>query len=298
MNTLLDLLGVTQGKEALDVLRVAIDAVVVYYLVYRLLLLIKGTQAVQMLLGLTVLIAVYMGSKEEYLHLPTLHWVLDKFLGAFVFIVIVIFQADIRRALAQVGRSPLFRSSARQPGERSFEEVVQAVANLSSKKIGALIALERDANLDGYAENGIGLDARVTQETLQSCFIPFKQNPLHDGAVILREGRILAARCILPFSTNPRYNHLGSRHRAAIGLSELTDAIVVVVSEETGGISMAVHGELTTGLDATSLRLRLSQGFSHEVSEVRQLIGRRRTGRWFSPLVRRRTPQVGPGGEG
>jgi diadenylate cyclase len=296
MNVLFDLLGVTAWREAWDLLRIAIDALVVYYLVYRMLLLIKGTQAVQMLLGITVLIAVFMLSKEEHLHLPTLHWMLDKFLGAFMFIIIVVFQADIRRALAQMGRSPLFRSSGRPASERSFEEVVQAVANLSSKKIGALVALERDANLDAYAENGIGLDARVTQEALQSCFIPFKQNPLHDGAVILRERRIVAARCILPFTTNPRYNHLGSRHRAAIGLSELTDAVVVVVSEETGGISLAIHGELTPGLDATSLRLRLSQGFSHEVSEVRQLLGRGRTGRWFSPFVRRRRPGPEAGG--
>ena len=269
-----ELLGQTHWQQAWEVARLVVDFVLVYYIIYRMLLLIKGTQAVQMLFGLTIIFGLFILSKEEHLNLGMLNWVLDKFIGAFIFIVIVIFQNDIRRALAQVGKSPLFRASGRAQSTPYLEDVVQAASQLSQKKIGFLLALEREAKLDEYADNGVSLDSVVTHQTLQSIFIPFKQNPLHDGAVVVRDGRIVAARCILPFSTNPAYKHLGSRHRAALGLSELTDAIVVVVSEETGSISMADHGDLTTGLDVNSLRLRLTQGYSHDVSEVRQVFRR------------------------
>lgn len=291
MGTLSDLLGIgaPQWREIWEVLRVVIDVVIVYYIIYRMLQLIKGTQAVQMLLGLAVIILLFILSKEEHFNFGTLNWILDRFLGTFLFLVIVIFQADIRRALAQVGKNPIFRRSSRPGAEPYLEEVVKGLGALSQKRIGALVAIEREGTLDAYAENGVGLDAKVTHEALQSIFIPFKQNPLHDGAVVIREGRIVAARCILPFSTNPRYHDLGSRHRAALGLSELTDAIVVVVSEETGQISLAMNGDITPGLDTTSLRLQLTQGFSRDVSEVRQRL--RRSGPPFlqSGLFKRTT---------
>jgi diadenylate cyclase len=289
MAELMQSLGHVEWRDTWDLLSAVVDLVAVWYLIYRLLLLIKGTQAVQMLMGLAVLILLFIVSKEERLNLSTLNWILDKFIGAFVFMVIVIFQADLRRGLARLGRQPWFRSGRAAGPERYLEEVVQAASILGQKKIGALVAIERQANLDEYTEIGVKMDAVVTNQTLQSVFIPFKQNPLHDGAVIIRGGRVVAARCILPFTGNPRYASHGSRHRAAVGLSELKDAMVVVVSEETGAISLAVHGELTTGLDANSLRLRLAQGFTHDVSAVESQFSppRRRWWQWARGRRRR-----------
>lgn len=243
-------------------IRVAIDVTVVSYLVYRTLLLIKGTRAIRMLAGIVVLILLFFVSKDEYLDLPTLNWVLDKFIASFIILIIVVFQDDIRRALSQVGKKPMVGGGQSVDTDTLQEEVVRAVTALSAQRLGAIIAIERSADLSPYTEEGVPIDGRVSHELLFSIFLTSHQNPLHDGAVVIQKGRIAYAGCFLPLTVNPKVDReLGTRHRAAIGLSEETDAVVVVVSEESGGISLALHGELMRDFDAQSLRRVLSDSF-------------------------------------
>ena len=249
----------------LDLLVVLIDVGIVTYIVYRILLLIKGTRAVQVLIGLISIIVFFFASKEEYLHLPTLNWLLDKFIGSFILIAVVVFQDDIRRGLSQVGRTSLF-SNTESLGQEThvLEEAVKASVMLSNRKIGALIVLEREADLKPYTTEGIALDARVSKELLFSSFLTEHQNPLHDGAVIIQGDIVVAAGCFLPLSNSPKIDKtLGTRHRAALGLSEETDAAVIVVSEETGIISVAYREQLIRGLDASRLREVLHKIFSY-----------------------------------
>jgi diadenylate cyclase len=231
------------------------DILVVSFLLYEVLKLIRGTRAVQMALGGAVVVALYYGSRWE--HLETVNWLIRNLIGYAVFAVIVLFQSDIRRALAHMGRAPFFRYFAKpESAEESIEELVMAAKILSAHRVGALIALERQVGLRNYIEGGIPLHAVLTYDLLVSIFQPAA--PLHDGAVIVQEDRIAAAACFLPLTVNPRLSkELGSRHRAAIGLTEENDAVAIVVSEETGRISIVVDGQIERGLDADQLRDRL-----------------------------------------
>jgi uncharacterized protein (TIGR00159 family) len=229
-----------------------LDILLVACAIYWLLLLIRGTRAAQMSLGLLVLALVWILSDQ--LELATLGFLLDNFLSWAVLIVIVIFQADIRRALTRVGRG-LFRNS-RRAGVEVIEEVVRACQSLSQRRVGALIVLERDTSLEEHMELGTRLDAELSRELLASVFVPF--SPLHDGAVIIREGRVAAAGCILPLALRANLpSALGTRHRAALGITEETDAIAVAVSEETGRITLAAGGEVLDDLDGPRLRQAL-----------------------------------------
>ncbi|MFP4599202.1 MAG: diadenylate cyclase CdaA [Persicimonas sp.] len=246
-----------------DVLLLMIDAAIVYYVIYRILLLIKGTRAVQMLFGLVVIIMFFVISQEQYLNLATTHWFIERFIANFIIIVVIIFQHDIRRALAQFGRTSLLSSTRAFEETQVLEEVIKASVMLSTRKIGALVAIEREADLTHYTEEGIKVDSVVSKDLLFSVFVPEHQNPLHDGAVVVQKGRVTAAGCFLPLTNNPRVEKtLGTRHRAGIGLSEDTDAAVVIVSEETGIISIAYHGELYRDLDANEMRDLLQRIFS------------------------------------
>ncbi|MCA9565646.1 MAG: diadenylate cyclase CdaA [Myxococcales bacterium] len=250
-----DLQNIFQIRTFGDFLAGFLDIAIVAYLIYRGLLLIRGTRAVPILFGLVAIIIGYFVSKDAYLGLSTFNWVLEKFIAAFILLVIVIFQEDIRRGLAKVGRYRFFRAETAAEETHSIEEVVRACVNLSGAKVGALIAIERESDLSMRAEEGIPIDAKITHELLFSLFNPAFANPTHDGAVILRHGRITAAGCFLPLTSNPRVSkQLGTRHRAAIGLSEETDAVICIVSEETASISVAYQSEMTRGLDANSLR--------------------------------------------
>ena len=241
--------------STIDLLLSVVDFVVVYLLIYQLLVLIRGTKAVGVLVGLLVLIVFYFVSKDEYLHLSTLHWLLDKFIGSFILVIVVLFQQDLRRALSSVAKTSLFSGMTAQEGAHLVEELVRACTSLSANKLGALIAVERDGDLSQYADDGIKVDAAVTRETLYAVFNPANANPLHDGAVIVRGDRIVSAGAFLPLTSNPRVEKtLGTRHRAAIGLTEDTDSAVLVVSEETGIISVALGGKLSRNLDANALR--------------------------------------------
>ncbi|HSL84507.1 MAG TPA: diadenylate cyclase CdaA [Thermoanaerobaculia bacterium] len=240
----LQLPGPITWRDVIDVLAVAI-------VVYNLLLLIRGTRAVQMLLGILLVGAVYYVARVA--ELPTLRRILESLLIFLPFAIIVLFQHEIRRALASFGRNPLWGFSRSEQVASAFNEIVLAATTLSSRRIGALIVVERLDGLRTYVENGIVLDAVVSYDLLINVFTP--DTPLHDGAVIIQGDRIAAAASFLPLTLNPELSKdFGTRHRAALGISEETDAVAVVVSEETGVISLAFDGELVRGLDPKSLR--------------------------------------------
>jgi uncharacterized protein (TIGR00159 family) len=239
-----------------DYLTATVDILIVYYVVYRALLLIKGTRAAQMLVGLVLVGAGFFVAKV--LELSTLTWLLDNLINYSIIFLIVIFQSDIRRGLMRVGAN--LRGSSRAYEETSvFEEIVKAAERLAHARVGALIVLEREADLVEYLnEPGEELDAKVSQELLVSLFIPDSENELHDGAVIIKNLRIAQAGAVLPLSGNPKLDKaLGTRHRAAIGVTEETDAVVVVVSEERGTISLCFGGNIARDLDGATLRKAL-----------------------------------------
>ena len=232
-----------------------LDIVIVSILVYELLKLIRGTRAVQMAIGIAAVVGLFYLSQG--LHLETLNWLIRNISGYVVFAVIVLLQADIRRALVHLGRGRLFRRlEGKSADDDTVEELVVATTTLSAKKTGAIIVIERSIGLRNYIESGITLDANLTYDLLVSIFQP--TSPLHDGAVIVQGDRIAAAACFLPLTINPRLNReLGSRHRAAIGVTEENDAVAIVVSEETGKISVVEDGDLEHDIDSERLRVRL-----------------------------------------
>lgn len=244
--------GVLHGLRWQDVMDIAIIA----FISYQVINLIRGTRAAQMLMGLVIVFATYLGS--QYFELHTLNWVLDNFLASMILVIVVIFQNDLRRALTQVGAGRSFAGPERVAYEQVIEELIRAVVALASRRIGALVVIERDVGLNEYIEVGTRLEARVSRELMQSIFLP--QSPIHDGALIIQGGRITAAGCFLPLTANPNVSKtLGTRHRAAIGLTEETDAVVIVVSEQEGTVSLVRGGRITRDVDPTTLRTTLQQ---------------------------------------
>lgn len=240
-----EVLGQLRWQDGLDV-------GIISFLIYRLLQMLRGSRAMQMIIGLAVIMLAYVSSRA--LGLFTLNWVLDNFLGSIILVIIVIFQSDIRRALTQVGSAPLFGAERLvQRREDIIEEVTEAVRSLAAKRVGALIVLEREVGLSEYIEIGTRLDARVSRELLESVFLP--GSPIHDGALVIQKRRVTAVRCVLPLSTNPNLRStMGTRHRAAIGVTEETDAVVIVVSEQEGTIALMVGGNVTERIDPSRLR--------------------------------------------
>lgn len=225
-----------------------VDILVVAFVIHQLISIIKGTRSVQMVLGLIIITIVYFLAR--ILDLSTLLWLMQTFLSSILLIVIIVFQQDIRRALTQVGKTPFQRDM--NMADKDLDEIIRTVFYLAKRRIGALIVIERDTGLRDFVESGFDLDARLTKELLISIFMPV--SPLHDGGVIVSNGRIRTAGCILPLSQNPYINkRYGTRHRAAIGLSEETDAVIVVVSEETQEISVVRNGAMTKHNDEISL---------------------------------------------
>src|SRR5215469_5450296 len=239
----------------------ALDVLIVAFLIYQLLVFIKGTRAVQMALGLGLIIAFFYFSR--WVRLEAVTWVLTNILPYFVFAIIVIFQHEIRRALARFGQAPLFAGFSSINRNEFYDEIILAVTTLASQQTGALIVVERDIGLKTYIESGIALDAALSYDLLVTIFNP--SVPLHDGAVIVQNGRIAAAACFLPLTVKPRLSkELGTRHRAAIGVTEETDAVAIIVSEETGAISFAHDGEMERRLDPETLRQRLRDAFERK----------------------------------
>jgi diadenylate cyclase len=250
-----------------------LDIGLVAVLVYELLVLIRGTRAVQMALGASFLIGLYFLS--QWLELETVNWVIRNLAAYVVFAIIVLFQSDIRRALLHFGRAPFFRYFERAAStDETLEELVITATTLSARRVGALIVIERQIGLRNYIEGGIPLDATVTYDLLASIFQP--GTPLHDGAVIVQADRIAAAACFLPLSVNPRVTRdVGTRHRAALGVTEESDAIALIVSEETGTISLAVGDTLERGLTGDVVRERLRSFLGgRRLRRLRQSIGR------------------------
>jgi diadenylate cyclase len=232
-----------------------VDILVLWFLIYETLKMIRGTRAAQMAIGGGALVGLFYFSRWG--HLETVNFLIRNLFGYLVFAVIVLFQSDIRRALAHLGRAPFFRYFAKaESAEDTIEELVVASNMLAAQRIGAIVALERQIGLRNYIEGGIPLDAVLTYDLLVSIFQ--RDSPLHDGAVIVQDERIAAAACFLPLTVNPKLSkELGSRHRAAIGLTEENDAIAIVISEETGAVSVVVDGQIERGLSADALRGRL-----------------------------------------
>ncbi len=235
-----------------------VDIILVSLILYRILLIIKGTRAAKMLLGLGVLLVVSFFSK--YLELYTLDWMISSFWGQVVIVLIVLFQPEIRRALAQMGETTILQSLTSAEGLRSLDEIIRASISLANKRIGGLIVIERDVSLKDYVEIGTPLDARVSKELLLSIFHP--TSPIHDGAIVVRGNRVVAAGCFLPITLGGDLSRaLGTRHRAGLGITEETDAVAIVVSEETGIISVGVDGKFETYSEIGALRDKLTDLF-------------------------------------
>ncbi len=238
-----------------------LDILIVAFIIYQVLVFIKGTRAVQMAAGLLLLVAFYYFSR--WIRLEAVSWLLSSILPYFVFAIIVIFQSEIRRALAHFGQAPFPGGISSINRNELYDEIMLAVTTLASHQTGALIVVEREIGLKTYIESGIAIDAALSYDLLVTVFNP--SVPLHDGAVIVQNGRIAAAACFLPLTVKPRLSkELGTRHRAAIGITEETDAVAIIVSEETAAISFAHDGEIERFLDPETLRLRLRDAFEHK----------------------------------
>lgn len=228
--------------------RPAVEIALLWLFYYGLIRFVQGTVAVQVLRGVVVLLLLF--AVTEAAGLEVLNWLLTRLVPFSVAAFLILFQPELRRGLAKIGGEYLFKVAPRK--EEVIEEVIKAVAVLARKKTGAILAIERQTHLRPYTESGIILDSEVTSELLVTLFTP--PAPLHDGGVIIAQGRVLAAACLFPLTQDPRVSKtLGTRHRAALGLSEETDALVIIVSEETGAISLAVRGDLSRDLDRDSL---------------------------------------------
>ncbi|MBI4508723.1 MAG: TIGR00159 family protein [Deltaproteobacteria bacterium] len=250
------------GTTWLDAVVGLVDILIVYYLLYRVLLLIRGTRAAHMLIGLVLIGAGFFAARQ--FELATVSWLLDNFINYFIILIIVVFQHDIRRGLVRIGQN-LFSFGRTYEETHVFDEVIRAALHLSRARMGALIVFEREGDVTEFVETGEAVDARVSKELLVSLFVPSRDNELHDGAVIIRHLRIHQAGAVLPLSKNPRLDKaLGTRHRAAIGITEETDAVALVVSEERGEMSLCFHGNVARDLDTSTLRKALLGLFYRE----------------------------------
>lgn len=235
-----------------------VDVLLVWFVIYKLIMVIRGTKAVQLLKGIFVILIVRVVS--DFFGLKTLSWIMEQAITWGFLAIIIIFQPELRRALEQLGRGKFFSRSSSQEDEdleKTVNAIVKAADYMAKRRIGALISIERETGMSDYIETGIPLNSSISSELLINIFIP--NTPLHDGAVIIQRNSVAAAACYLPLSESPFISkELGTRHRAALGISEVTDSVTVVVSEETGGISLTKNGELHRDLSADSFKELLS----------------------------------------
>ena len=243
--------------------KIALEILILWYVIYMILLFVKGTRSEQLLKGLVMVTLIFIGTQQ--LGLDVINWAITRLFPISVIALLIVFQPELRRALAQLGQF-----GKHQENIEAINEIVKAALGLSKKRIGALIVIERETGLKSYIETGTIVDAEVTAYLLASIFLP--QSPLHDGAVIIRHGRLIAAACVLPLPEEekdlPKY--MGMRHRAAVGISEETDAVCVVVSEETGSISVANAGKLKYELDEENLKDILKNMFYDPKKKARK----------------------------
>ena len=228
-----------------------IDIAIIAFIIYHLLLLIRGTRAAQMLTGILFVIAAFLISSLA--QLTTLNWLMNKFYSSFIIILVILFQEDIRQVLSRMGKKPIISGTDHYSSAHMIDEITRAASSLANKRIGALIVLERSIILSRYIDVGILLDSRISKELLVSIF--HTSSPIHDGAVIIQRGRVAAAGCFLPLTREQDLDpNMGTRHRAAIGISQETDALVVLMSEEGGSISLVAEGNITGNLTPKKLR--------------------------------------------
>jgi diadenylate cyclase len=264
------------GLVAAGSVTTIIDLLLVYYLIYRVLLTIRGTRAASMMVGIVLVGAAFL--LAERAELTTVSWILDNFISYFIILIIVVFQQDIRRALGRLGQN-LLPFGRRNQGNLVIDEVVTAVTDLARAKIGALIVFERYAALSTFVDDATVVDAQLSRQLLTALFVPAKDNELHDGAVIIdKRNRIAFARALLPLSKDPDLGpEFGTRHRAALGITEDTDAVVIAVSEERGEISLCFKGSIARDLESATLRRALAgllaAGRGAEVAEQAEAAG-------------------------
>ena len=245
--------------------REIIEILVLSVCFYYMLLYLRGTRGAQVLTGMLLFLAAFFVI-TRFLHMDNLNWIIKQLSVYLGVAFIIIFQPEIRRALAAIGRQSVFASSFQRGEKGTVDSIIKTVSLLADKKIGALIAIEREIELRAVSDTGCKVDALISPELLTSIFFP--STPLHDGGVVIRGDRLLAAACVYPLTQRAELSKsLGTRHRAAIGLTEETDALVVVVSEETGGISLAYKGRLSRGLDEERLRRLLASIMARKTKE-------------------------------
>lgn len=243
-----------QDFDLLQIIRITIDIAIVWYVFYKLIMIIRGTKAIQLLKGIVVVIFVWIFS--IIFNLQTIQWITNQAILWGFLVIIILFQPELRRALEQLGRGSLFSRGAKSE-EEVMEQVVQSIITsclyMAKRRIGALITIELETGVGEYAETGIPIRGELTSQLLTNIFTP--NTPLHDGAVIIKDNEIVAAACYLPLSESATISkELGTRHRAAIGISEVTDALTITVSEETGAMSCSKNGELFRDIDEEKLR--------------------------------------------
>jgi len=262
MVKILNFLPLEKIKPFFELVRPFIEIGILWFVIYRIFLFLKGTKAVYLLRGLIILIVSFFIFQK--LGFFVLSWLLTKFFAFFLILIVIIFQPELREGLIRLGKGHLFLGEPKKEEiEKSLREVCKAVGTLSRKKIGCLIAIKKEMGLKNYIESGVILNADLTAELLQNIFYPTA--PLHDGGIIVEETKVVAVSCLFPLSDNPKLEKtLGMRHRAAVGLSEASDAVVVVVSEETGSISLAINGQLTRNLTPNDLLTILRGQFSQK----------------------------------
>ena len=256
-----------------------LDVGLVAALIYHLLLLVRGSRSGALLTALGILVGLYFASRDDILDLPSIYWILDRVIGSIAVLLVVLFQEDIRRALSSTLRSPLMGGRKAQLSNDIIDEITRTCAELCSRGLGGLVVVEQQAPLDRYVQDGILIDADVSWQLLLAMFIPDHKSPTHDGAVIIQKGRIAAGACFLPLAGGAGIpGTLGSRHRAALGLADETDALVIVISEETSTCSLAHMGQLDLNLTPADLRerVRLLVGGQPEMAAWREQSWRRR----------------------
>ncbi|MBU5466861.1 diadenylate cyclase CdaA [Virgibacillus sp. MSJ-26] len=267
------------GIDFLNILRVVIDIGLVWYVLYKLIMLIRGTKAIQLLKGIVVVFVVRLIS--FLFDFQTIKWITDQAIDWGFLVIIILFQPELRRALEQLGRGSIFSRSTKSEEEilqQIIDSIVESCNYMAKRRIGALITIERETGVGEYTETGIPINAELTHQLLTNIFTP--NTPLHDGAVIIKGDTIVAAACYLPLSESPFISkELGTRHRAAMGISEVTDAITIVVSEETGYISATKNGELRREISEEALRDYLRGNLSINFKPPEKLSNERKRGK-------------------
>lgn len=253
-----ELLSDLTSLGARDIVVACIDILLVYYVIYRVLLTIKGTRAAQMVIGIVLIGGAFFAA--ERFEMATVSWLLDNFIEYFIIIVIVVFQQDIRRALMRLGQN-VSRFGRTQAISHALDEVLAAAEHLAKARMGGIVVFEGELGLDEFIDHGEIVDARISKELLVALFVPSRDNELHDGAVIIRDLRLQRAGAVLPLSRSEIASDFGTRHRAALGITEETDAVAIVVSEERGEMSLCFKGNIARDLEIRELRTALRRLF-------------------------------------